>query len=682
MVQLVVFVNLFFVPAIALYMIYWKKNKPLQVKLDLLFQYCTVAACNIPLTKIFVFIIKKASGAFISIDSGYYTLAALLSAFLLYRLYMYQASETNRRYWVKQYIYYKTYWKEKRWIEIIRQRGAKRIRNELMPAYFLVFVSCFMMLVFEPILLYATNITDFWFDFWIMIGPLLGAFLCFLLGGLLIVSLIYFVNLFFSGRMLLFKGLTLAGFMVFFLLYVQGNWLSGNLPPLTGEPIVWESYGRFENRILLIILAFLSIAAAVGIRKLKLDRTIRYAAVGGGVISVMLAVSLIPTVVENNALKAKNTFTPTTENYNTVSSNQNFLIFLVDHTDSKRFYEVMENDEDFYGMFEDFTYYPDTLSVFAYTINSIPNILTGTVNHNETGFLDYSSSAYNQSPFFDKLMQNGYGINLYSSSIAWGGHRNFEIENTVSIYDTKVDFADFMNQELKYIRFKYLPYGMKQGSQIETLDFNACRMSQKQIEYYSWSNRVNHHTIRINNVLEQREKNCFQFVHVEGAHLNYDMDKYLNLIEGGTEKEKIAATLTLIKTYLQRLKENDAYDNSVIVIMADHGSNAQEGAGELLYEDPYWCLDRCNPVLLMKGYGEKHKMIKSDKPVSYMDLQDAFCGLVDGKHSSELFAELRQGRVRTALYEYGRSMVEYETTGKAWELEKFVPTGKVYDLEQ
>lgn len=226
MVQLVVFVNLFFVPAIALYMIYWKKNKPLQVKLDLLFQYCTVAACNIPLTKIFVFIIKKASGAFISIDSGYYTLAALLSAFLLYRLYMYQASETNRRYWVKQYIYYKTYWKEKRWIEKIRQRGAKRIRNELMPAYFLVFVSCFMMLVFEPILLYATNITDFWFDFWIMIGPLLGAFLCFLLGGLLIVSLIYFVNLFFSGRMLLFKGLTLAGFMVFFLLYVQGNWLS------------------------------------------------------------------------------------------------------------------------------------------------------------------------------------------------------------------------------------------------------------------------------------------------------------------------------------------------------------------------------------------------------------------------------------------------------------------------
>ena len=40
-----------------------------------------------------------------------------------------------------------------------------------------------MLLLFEPILMYATNTHDFWFDFTIIIRPILGVFLDFYMMG-------------------------------------------------------------------------------------------------------------------------------------------------------------------------------------------------------------------------------------------------------------------------------------------------------------------------------------------------------------------------------------------------------------------------------------------------------------------------------------------------------------------
>lgn len=158
-----------------------------------------------------------------------------------------------------------------------------------------------------------------------------------------------------------------------------------------------------------------------------------------------------------------------------------------------------------------------------------------------------------------------------------------------------------------------------------------------------------------------------------------DMDKYLNSIENGTYEQKVAASLTVIKAYLQRLKDNDAYDNSIIIIMSDHGIERE------YIEWPEAGLDRFNPILFIKGINEKHKMIISDRAVSYQDLQSAFCDLIDGKQSTGLFTELEPGRTRTALwYAYYdvTHIIEYITTGKAWEVEKFTPTGIVYDVKE
>ena len=261
-------------------------------------------------------------------------------------------------------------------------------------------------------------------------------------------SVIYFINLFFSGRVIVYKITTLISFISFFLLYLQGNFLSGKLPTLTGEKIIWENYGKTENVILVSALIVLVIAATVLVRRVKLDRTLFHASAGAGIVSLMLIVALVSAMITNDTFaKKENPFAATTKNFNTISSNKNFLIFLVDTTDSRFLYDVMSQDADFKDMFNDFIYYPDTLGAYSFTASSLLTILTGKVHHNEMHFYEQTGRIYyNQSPLFKKLQQNGYAINLYSWALYWKGERNFNIENSTSLRDIKVNFNNFKKQ--------------------------------------------------------------------------------------------------------------------------------------------------------------------------------------------------------------------------------------------
>ena len=88
MVQIVIFITFFFVPVLALYiMLHKAEGQRIEFNFDILLQYCILVSCNIPLTKIFAAFIRKICGVDISVDSGYYTLAALAAALLIPELY-------------------------------------------------------------------------------------------------------------------------------------------------------------------------------------------------------------------------------------------------------------------------------------------------------------------------------------------------------------------------------------------------------------------------------------------------------------------------------------------------------------------------------------------------------------------------------------------------------------------
>ena len=83
------FINLLMVPVVAYY-VYHKRNKQEMIpNFDSLILYVLFVVCNIPVTRVITFAIKISIGMRIEADSSYYTIAALISAAFLPRLYVY-----------------------------------------------------------------------------------------------------------------------------------------------------------------------------------------------------------------------------------------------------------------------------------------------------------------------------------------------------------------------------------------------------------------------------------------------------------------------------------------------------------------------------------------------------------------------------------------------------------------
>ena len=112
------------------------------------------------------------------------------------------------------------------------------------------------------------------------------------------------------------------------------------------------------------------------------------------------------------------------------------------------------------------------------------------------------------------------------------------------------------------------------------------------------------------------------------------------------------------------------YNNSAIVVLADHGYAYDEVIG------------RQNPILYVKGIDEHHELQVSDKRVSSLDFNEAFIKLLDGNSSMELFQDIEENRERNFIwyaYTQENKMVEYVQKGNAWNLETIEKTGKEYN---
>lgn len=558
--------------------------------------------------------------------------------------------------------------------------GLGETRRQLKPAYVIWSTFCFMLFIYEPLLMYSTNKNDVWFDFGIMILPTLVIFALFLITGAMLITAFYFIVVrFLKGKTGLYQCAVTALFVVVLATYIQGVYLSASLPALTGEPIVWDKYLK-EDLLTAVLWVILETAAIALIVRFGTEPVVKWESRVSAAIVVMLLAGLLPHMFSNNAFEKKDALITTRDHFDEISSNKNFLIFVMDAVDAEELELVLESDEAYREVFRDFTCYSNTTSVFPYTRDSIPLILSGKANTNEVAFEQYASDAYNMSPLFERLDGENYDICLYMEEPVWYGERRFPVandikNNVVSLYDS-IDFNMYFRQEMKYILFKYLPYAYKQYSQIEELDFGMA------LEQYSYYDDIIYDHITKKPELTKTDRNVFQFVHIEGAHLPFDHDGDLHPVEKGTYTQKVEATVKVVDVWLTRLKENGVYDNSVILIMADHGYYDRGYVDASFDDHGEDILERFHPALLVKGYGESHELAESDVPVSHMDLMDAYMELLDGKKGGEIFPDMDPDRKRQVIwYEYRNEdhMVEYELEGNRFERQDFKPTGRVFD---
>ncbi len=530
----------------------------------------------------------------------------------------------------------------------------------------------FLLTVYAPLELFAGSQEDFWFGFQ-PIGTVCAVlfFLCFAALSIL------FILLRLWGRLPFALGLA-VGLTVFVGCYIQGNFMVGSLPPLDGTAVDWNAHPaqRWMSIGLFALLFALLLFLTLKFRKI-FEKAVLFVSAG---LTVMLLITLSTLLLSTPMTDKEGLLRPTDKGDLTYSTEQNLIVLITDAADSNEFLAALADNEEFSDTFDDFTYFDDALAGYPFTRNSLPLMLTGEWYKNECSYEEYVSSAFQKSPLLEKLTAEDYRIGLYNDGELVFDAATYDgiFENQINVSPCFTNMWDAFGLVFKMTAIRYAPWDLKDfgydavdyaGSIRELPEVSDGDVKKKNSVFYA--------AIGEEGAITTTDEKCARILHIEGAHVPFIYDKAVNIIENGTYRDNMEATLTICDRYLQALKDSGVYDNSVIVILGDHGFNnsGESGMGH-----------RMHPALLIKGIGETGEQMKTDStPLSYEQLALALTKLTEGTPTADIFPENAYPEGRRFIgywYSFEHAMEEYLVTGRADELDKMQTTGEQYHLEK
>lgn len=543
----------------------------------------------------------------------------------------------------------------------------KEKKKGLKPAIILSVATCFMFFLYAPLELYFTNKDEFWYDIWVLAPIMLCVFLVFT--GICIAG---FGVLHKCGGKL-FRAAVLFLFSLFVCSYVQGNYFIKYLPVFDGRAIDWSQYAGVGRTQSLILWCVVTTAVFFLFKKLQMERMYQVIQTVSICMLLLFLVTLSTLCITNQGLESKTNICVTTEHEMELSKDRNFIILLMDALDGGAFSDMVVGNEETESIFDDFTYYDNTVSAYPHTTYNVPFLLSGMWFENQTDGDAYFREVVTESPFFESLEDRGYALGLYEVDFDLDESTGARFEN-VGEYTKRVSsYTDFARWQIMLTGMKYAPFDLKRFSFVNPNAFEDLRVLEGSGNAFRDNNNRDFYDMLMQEELQYREDKSFKFIHLWGAHPPYEYDKDLNYLpEGGTLTQSVEACITLSDLYLEKLKNANVYDNSVIIIIADHGN------GEYYEEDNM----SQHPVLLIKGINERHKFRVDNSPISFEDLQDAYVHLLDGRDGQTVFTGLPKERSRRFMWydiKDDTHIVEYEQTGRAGDMNTTVPTGREFN---
>lgn len=547
--------------------------------------------------------------------------------------------------------------------------------GQLLPGVFVSLAISFLIFLYAPIDLYCANISEFWFDFSTLLLTAFGMFTV----SMLVLLLIYVIALWVHPKV--YRIALTVGLALFICTYIQGNFMIDRLPPLDGTSIWWEKYDvlRMDTLMLWGIVLTIAIIAAIFLKKEKFENTIMFIS---GVMALMLLVTVCSTILTSGALTPKVHMHISVENEFQMSEEENFVIFVLDTADSREFTAMLEDHPEYREIFSDFTYYENMMGNYSCTMNAVAYILSGKWFENQEPLDEYLNDVYLNSPLWEELRNRGYRIDLYEDDIR--ALDDSVVDNFANVYHTTVSpssYLELAKEELKLVGFRYAPYDLKRYCETREVYFDELQVSKPDgttAGTFTENNMDFKVALDENGVTVDQVGKIFKFIHLEGAHAPFIYGENMDYVPGGDYRQNMEASITLAKNYIQALKESGAYDNTAIIVMADHGYNGQ---GDETDRDVWM---RPTPMFLVKGKEEQHDTMQiSEAPVSYVDLWEAYMRLMDGEKSDALF-DWKEGDARERRYfRYSFSetyhLVEYIQKGHAQNLDTLEPTGREFN---
>lgn len=286
------------------------------------------------------------------------------------------------------------------------------------------------------------------------------------------------------------------------------------------------------------------------------------------------------------------------EGVTNLSSDENVIVFLVDRFAGMWMDTALECYPELNDSLTGFTYYRDCVSCYLNTFPSVAQAVTGRQYTGQT-WKEYLDDAWSGDNVLKVLKDNGYSVNLSIDSST-----TYATMKSVASYADNIVKPDADNKDhdsdlcrinylgdggvvpvfLKYSMAKLVPYYVKYNFLVSIgtdptarfMEFREERIERQPTlisndSDMAFLNYVNTIGLRADNT-----KKNYIFVHLNGVHNPRQFYADLAPDHGAAAPNLTIGTargvFTLLNSYFDKMKKLGVYDNSTIIIMADHGN--------------------------------------------------------------------------------------------------------------
>jgi hypothetical protein len=453
---------------------------------------------------------------------------------------------------------------------------------------------------------------------------------------------------------------------------------------LQGTLFVWD-YGRFDgqaidwsqHQLVGVLESVLWIGIIIGSQVFASSvypRAVAVALVSVGLQLVSIGVDLAGGLDWDHA-----TLTAEDSNLYRFSPDRNVVIVMLDGFQSHVFDEILEQSPAIAKELRGFVYFRDTLSVFPTTLMSVPAILSGEIYDNSEPTHDFLHRTLADASLPDRLSLAGFESSVVTRtfycdyfrraactgqlSIAATSHAELKYRDAVKLWDVTLfrHSPHLLKRRIYGDDHKWLLTRLLVDSEVVSVAHlhapdqargRARPTDRQQASGLLWSELIGKSD-------SSSSHETFKFLHFWSSHAPYVLGPHCEPLEAsryariGREEGNIIqsrCTLAAALDFKRKLAELDVLDNTLFVIMADHGSaTALTTLGKLDEID----INRAFPLLLIKPIGASEPFSVSDRPASLADVSRTLAvelGLDHAYGGESLFGDHERSERRYFYY--------------------------------
>jgi hypothetical protein len=488
--------------------------------------------------------------------------------------------------------------------------------------------------LFGPFTLYAGNVEEFT----VPLASILGFLL---IPALVLVALLCAAGFFLpDGAYCRYVSVLFA---LGLLIWLQGNLLVWKYGLLDGQGIDW-SQGTWRGWVDGAVWAALLATAFIASRRIH-----KLAVVAAVALLSIQLVSLAAASFKNPEIwkeKEMISTAPPGEIYE-FSSGRNVIHVILDGFQSVMFREIIDEDPDYYrNALEGFTFFREATGVFPTTRMSVPALLSGKIYQNDIPMLEFRRKTLAGKNIINVLHDRGFEVDIVNLGVGKGLRKRVSGFYIVPVpYGVTQKQYELYNSALMLdlVLLRHAPYFLKKSIYNDQLWFVQKLLEQERIHLRYFANQAFFQNL-IDNLSVGRDGPVYKYMHLFTTHppiVVNERCEYAGEILGATRENRIIQNRCGLEHFIEfidKLKTSGVYDNSLIVLNADHGNGVgitmkgldREGAHSAIGEQNLSLIaSSALPLLAVKPPNSKGPMQISDAQASLTDIPDTISSILN-----------------------------------------------------